>query len=174
MQIGQVGQELQFGQAVREEKILYRLDCDGHGLLIVKEGVTNQNADNIQNASVELGTYIDGPIIFLLFKFGNEPWNDAPYSWHTVPRESQVYPEEAANAGALKVGLVESDDGVIKAIRNIAFTQEFADKLNTAITVQANGSFNGLSYAKHINTVYNQYTSEDMIEMAVARMKIEK
>ena len=174
MQIGQVGQELLPGQAALEEKILYRLDCDGHGLLIVKERVCNQDVDNIQNAGVELGIYIDGPIIFLLFKFGKGPWNDAPYSWHTVPRESRVYPEEAADAGTLRIALAETGAGIIRAVRNIAFTQEFADKLNTAITVQANGSFNGLSYAKHINMVYNQYTSEDMIEMAAAHMKVEK
>ena len=170
MQTGSVGQPYIPGQDNMEEKIRYRLDNDGHSLLIVKAGITEREIENIENGAVELGIYIDGPIIFLLFKFGTSKWDDAPYSWHTVPSGIRVYPQEAIEIATLKVALVDATDGLVKAVREVALTPEFADKLNEAITIQADGSFNGLSYAKHINMVYNQYTTEEMGKMAVAYM----
>lgn len=170
MQIGQVGQPYEFTHGRLEEKVIYRLDKDGHCLAIIKAGITAQEVENIQNGSVELGIYIDGPIIFLLFKFGTSKWNDAPYSWHTVPREFRVYPEQANDNTTLKVTLIDVADSLVRAVRQVALTPDFAGKLNEAITIQANGSFNGLSYAKHINTVYNQYTADDMAELAEQSM----
>lgn len=166
MQTGQVGQSYESGQDKLEEKVIYRLDKDGHCLAIIKAGITDQEAENIQNGRAELGVYVDGPIIFLLFKFGTGKWNDAPYSWHTVPREFRVYPEQADDNSMLKVTLVDAADGLVRAVRKVVLTSEFAGKLNEVITTQANGSFNGLSYAKHINLVYNQYAAEDMAELA--------
>lgn len=170
MKSGQVGQPYQPGQDQLEEKLIYRLDNDGHGLVIVKTGISTQEIENIQKGAVELGIYIDGPIIFFLFKFGIASWNDAPFSWHTVPRGIRVYPEEAEDSTTLRVTLVEAVNGIVLAERQVALTPEFADKLNAAIKVQANSSFNGLSYGKHLNVVYNQYTAEDMVDIADARM----
>lgn len=170
MHTGQLGEPYNPGQTALEERVTYRLDYDGHGLVIVKAGITAQEIENIASGAAELGMYVDGPIIFLLFKFGTARWNDAPYSWHTVPRGVRVYPDEARESGALLVTLVEAGDGLVKAVRKVVFTEEFAAKLNEAITNQANGSFNGLSYGKHINAVYNEYTAEDMAEMLNAHM----
>lgn len=170
MQTGQVGQLYEAGQDKLEEKIVYRLDKDGHGLVIIKAGIAAREVENIEHGSVKLGLYIDGPIIFLLFKFGTSSWNDAPYSWHTVPRDLRAYPVEVTDAGILTVTLVDAEDGLVRAVRKVALTPEFADTLNEAITIQANGSFNGLSYAKHINSVYNQYTTEDMVDLVTAHM----
>lgn len=170
MQTSQIGKAYIPGQVNLEEKTRYRLDNEGHSLLLVKAAVSQQEISNMQNAAVELALYIDGPIIFLLFKFGTSKWNEAAFSWHTVPAGIRVYPEEAIANDRLKVTLVEATDGCIKAAREIIFTSDFADKLNQAVTNQANCSFNGLSYAKHINLVYNQYEAEDMAALAVAHM----
>ena len=86
MYTGEEGKKYATGSDKLEEKVIYRLDSDGHALLIVKEGIPKSEVENLQNGTVELGLYVDGPIIFLLFRFGSEEWNDAPYSWHTVPR----------------------------------------------------------------------------------------
>lgn len=170
MPIGKVGQLYIPGQGKLEEKIRYRLDNEGHSLLIVKAGISDQEIEDIKSGVVELGLYIDGPIIFLLFKLGTGKWNDAPYSWHTVPSGIRVYPQEAIATGTLQIALVDATDGIVKAVEEVALTPDFADKLNESITIQANGSFNGLSYAKHINMVYNQYAAVEMREMAVAYM----
>ncbi|WP_425059151.1 hypothetical protein SCACP_38170 [Sporomusa carbonis] len=170
MQTGKIGQPYQVGEDKLEERIIYRLDNDGHNLLISKAGITPEEVETIQNGTAEFRIYIDGPIIFFLFKFGRDSWNDAPYSWHTVPRNARGYPEQAADAATLKINVVDAADGIVRGVRQVAFTSEFAGKLNAAITAQANGSFNGLSYAKHLNMVYNQYTAEDMAELADVRM----
>lgn len=170
MQQVQPGQLYIPGQNELAEQLRYRLDNAGHSLLIIQTGISQQEMENIQNGAVELALYIDGPIIFLLFKFGDGKWNDAPFSWHTVPAGIRVYPQEAADTGSLTVILVEAADGLVKVVRKAALTPAFAEQLNAAITFQAGCSFNGLSYAKHINLVYNQYTAEDMREMADAYM----
>lgn len=170
MRAGKIGELYESGQHKLEEKIMYRLDSEGHRLLIVKAGIINREIENIQKGTAIFSMYIDGPVIFLLFRFGTESWNDAPFSWHTVPRGIRVYPEEAADSSVLQVTLVNADNGIVQAVRKIAMTSEFANKLNLAITAQANGSFNGLSYAKHLNMVYNQYTAEEMADMAGVHM----
>ncbi|MGL5511658.1 MAG: hypothetical protein ACRDBM_00260, partial [Sporomusa sp.] len=143
------------GQHSLEENVIYRFDNDGHCLVIVQARIADQEIEATQNCTAELRLYIDGPIIFLLFKFGTGRWNDAPYSWHTMPRSSRLYPEQVADTATLAVMLVEATNGIVRAAREIAMTPDFAGKLNTAITAQANGSFNGLSYAKHLNILYN-------------------
>ncbi len=170
MRAGNVGELYESGQNKLEEKIMYHLDSEGHRLLIAKAGINNQEIENIQNGTATLSIYIDGPVIFLLFRFGTDSWNDAPFSWHTVPRGIRVYPEEAADSGILKVTLVNADNGIVQAVREIAMVPDFANKLNLSITAQANASFNGLSYAKHLNMVYNQYTAEEMADMAGVHM----
>jgi hypothetical protein len=171
MYTSQVGQPYIPGQVKLGEQLRYRLDNEGHSLLIVKAGITCQEIEEFEQETARLGVYIDGPIIFFLFKFGTGKWNDAPYSWHTVPAGIRVYPEEAKETGKLSAILVEAADGLVKAVREIPLAPEFADTLNGAITLQANCSFNGLSYAKHINLVYNQYDAEAMAAMTVAQMQ---
>lgn len=170
MRAGNVGELYESGQNTLEEKIMYRLDSEGHRLLIAKAGINNQEIENVQKGTAALSIYIDGPAIFLLFKFGTDSWNDAPFSWHTVPRGIRVYPEEAPDSGILKVTLVNADNGIVQAVREIVMVPDFANKLNLSITDQANASFNGLSYAKHLNMVYNQYTAEEMADMAGVHM----
>jgi len=170
LRTGRIGQLYKPGQHSLEENVVYRLGHDGHCLVIVQAGIADREIEATQNCTAELRLYIDGPIIFLLFNFGPGQWNDAPFSWHTMPRSSRLYPEQVADTATLAVTLVEATSGIVRAAREIAMTHDFAGKLNTAITAQANGSFNGLSYAKHLNLVYNQYTAGDMAEMASVHM----
>lgn len=170
MHTSQVGQPYIPGQVKLGEQLRYRLGNEGHSLLIVKAGITCREIEEIAQGTARLGVYIDGPIIFFLFQFGTGKWNDAPYSWHTVPAGIRVYPEEVQEIGKLTVILVEATDGLVKVVREIALSSEFAAKLNAAISLQANCAFNGLSYAKHINLVYNQYDAEDMAAMAIEQM----
>ena len=148
-------------------EMIYRYSQRGHRLLLVEENVSDARAKDVQNGVLELGFYEDGPVLFLLFRFGEGEWNETPFSWHLTPRNQRAYPGEASD-NELKIILVNAPDGVIRAVRSIPLDSEFGRQFQAAIGQQAAGSFNGQSYAKHLNSVWNQLSVEDMVRNAVS------
>ncbi|HEY3426257.1 MAG TPA: hypothetical protein VGL27_15785 [Negativicutes bacterium] len=172
----EIGNLYQAGKTQLSEEVSYRYDSAGHVLVLVLSALTAEQIQDSKKGTVELAMYEDGPVIFLLSKFGdNGKWNDAPYSWHLMSRSQQVLPDDLAEgAGAkMKVILVNADNGMVEVIRTVIMGHDFVEQLHAAIHKQASGRFNGQSYAKHLNGIWNQYTPEEMVEMAQARCKVE-
>lgn len=169
----EIGQLYQPEKTSWQEEMTYCFDLRGHTLLLALSGLNETKSKDILTGDAEFAFYEDGPAIFFLFRFGKTiPWTDTAYSWHLVQRDLRGVPEESQAGGAtLKVMLVNADTGILQAVREIIMDGEFTQLLHAAIIKQADGSFNGQSYAKYINGIWNQYTSEDMVEIANARFR---
>ncbi len=169
----EIGQLYEPGKTSWQEEMIYSFDVCGHSLLLVLPELDETKLEIIRSGEAEFAFYEDGPAIFFLFRFGKViSWTDAVYSWHLVQRELRGVPDESTVGGAaLKVLIVDAGTGILQAVREIKMDAEFTRLLHAAIIKQADGSFNGQSYAKYINGVWNQYTAEDMLEMANARFK---
>ncbi|HWR38790.1 MAG TPA: hypothetical protein VN611_04780 [Patescibacteria group bacterium] len=149
---------------------VYRFDQRGHRLILMEEKPAADRLREVESGAVELGFYEDGPVIFFLFRFGESKWKETPFSWHLTPRKQQAHPDEVAD-DQVRILLVDSTDGLIRVVRMLLPSEDFCRRLRQALTKQATGSFNGQSYAKHLNSVWNQLSVEDMVENADSRWR---
>ena len=148
----------------------YRYEKKGHRLILALEESSPEQLQALSDAPVELAFYEDGPVIFFLFRIGREEWREAPFSWHLTPRSRQAYPGEAPD-DALRIFWVDPGDRIIRALRVIVPEESFWRRFEQALAKQAAGNFNGQSYAKHLNGVWNRMSVEDMVENADGRWK---
>lgn len=102
---------------------------------------------------------IDG-VIFFLFQFGRAcPLSDNSYSIHLVPEDERTIPPElhADEMALLTIILVSSEDGIIRALRQISLGHDFSKALYDAIREQAARPFSRSEHDAVIARVYRQY-----------------
>lgn len=129
----------------------------------------------MRTGPAEFGLVVEGPIVFLLYKFGAIPWSDAPYSWHmTAKTGQQTLPSDIPEGmGALLTKiLVDASDGIIRGIRAIGLGTEFSRQLHAAIIDQSVQAFDQDRYDAALHDVYQRYqTSDALLARAIARYR---
>lgn len=106
---------------------------------------------------------IDG-IIFMLFKFEEIPWIDAPYSIHLSGNTEPVNIEEDKGYG-LQIFLIDANTGILKVIRLIGMGNEWSRRFREAILKQKNTKFDPYEYNQKIEKIYRTYSSRKLAEM---------
>ena len=172
METEQIGQLYLPDKTQLLPEVSYRYDQQGYRLLIVEETVSAERMKLIGSGVAEFAFYEDGPVIFFLYCFGDQRWDEAPFSWYLTPRAQRVQPNVEQEPEDMRIILVDATDGLIKMVRRISLVNEFGHCLQQAVAGQAAGNFNGQSYAKHLNGVWNQMSVEDMLENADTRLRV--
>jgi hypothetical protein len=117
---------------------------------------------------------VHGPVLFLLYRFGDLPWSDSPYSVHLLPAGRRRVPDTADLAdphALLMVVLVDAATGLVRQIRAVTFSPAFTAALHLAIRDQLASPWPGpAAYDAALAALYRRYpTSEALLETAVAR-----
>ena len=102
-------------------------------------------------------------VVFLCFKLGALPWSDAPYSWWRVPEEvrSQPQPIPEGEGALLTIVLIDSETGIVKAIRAIGLPTDLSRELHRAIAHQTENPELAGRYDADINAAYRQFLDTD-------------
>lgn len=150
------------------EGCIYNYDVGGHWLHYVYRNPTATEIVSIMKGPAQFALFIQDPVIFLLHQFGQMPWSDAPYSWGLVPEESKRLPELDPNLHALlKVVMVNSETGIVVALRALTFSSQFTYRLHQAIRAQARlDCWNPELHNGAIKYVYETLTPEEMVQRA--------
>ena len=149
------------------EGCVYNFDIGGHWLHYLYRNPTAVEISSIQKGPAQFALFIQGQVIFLLHRFGHMPWSDAPYSWGLVPEESRRLPElDPALHALLKVVMVDSETGVIVALRALTFSSQFTLQLHQAIRAQASLKWDAELHNRTIRCVYEKLTPEEMVQRA--------
>lgn len=145
----------------------YNFDDSGHWLHYLFRNPSEAERRSIQAGQAQFGLYVNGPIIFLLHQFGEMPWNDASYSWWRVSEESRQIPEVSGEIHALlKVVMVDTDTGLVAAMRALTFSAPFTKRLHEAIRYQSEQPRGQALHDEIIQDVYARYPTEDLVGMA--------
>lgn len=115
-----------------------------------------------------------GPVLFLLYQFGELPWSDSPYTVHLLPPDQRQVPDTAGLVephALLTVTLVDAATGLVRVLRAVTFTPSFTAALHLAIREQAAQLWPGpAAYDAALAEVYRRYpTSADLLATAIAR-----
>lgn len=122
--------------------------------------LTHSDIRAIRNGPCEFAfAEIDG-IIFFMFNFPRAcPWSDNSYSIHLVDEAERTLPPDLkpGEMALLTIILVSSEDGIIRALRQISLGHDFSRALFEAIRAQAARPFDRATHDAHIAQVYRQY-----------------
>jgi hypothetical protein len=115
---------------------------DGHELRVILRNLADREVARIGgDGGVDLALVVEPLVFTLLAAFeGVIPWSGAPYSWHYLRDEERAFPALVADV-ELTIVLVEGNDGIVRAVRPVTLSLEFALALDTAIREQAGRAF---------------------------------
>ena len=132
---------------------------------------TEKEIEDVREGKFELGFYEKDNIIFMLFKFGNGIYMDAPYSVH-LSQPFEFMELEPGLGFGLTILLVDTTTGILKSIRYVGLSTDFSQRFKKSVERQKDCSFNKNEYSLRIQNVYQNYSTTDLVSRADAWCKI--
>lgn len=109
-------------------------------------------------------------VCYFLFKFGDMPWADCPFSpaiYKTTDRECNLPQQLVNNEGiSLSVFLIDSGTGTLLKIRLVGLGHSFSDKWLQWAKIEVDKPLPLQKYSAEIDRVYMNYRSVDLAAKA--------
>lgn len=172
-----VGELLVSGKTSWPQTCEYNYYHNGHELRLFYATPTEKEVEGVKKGECEFAFLADGPVIFVMYRFGQAPWSDTPYSWHLVPDDMKpampTSPQTAETRAILSVILVDALTGIVKALRAVTFSPHFTHLLHAAIAAQASTPWVGRkAYDEHLAACYRKWpTATSMLRDARERTR---
>jgi hypothetical protein len=168
-----VGEPLRQGQTDWPDGSRYGFGPSGHELVLFRTDIDGDLEDAVGRGPCEFALVVEAPLIVLAYQFGKVvSWETAPFAWHLQPAERRFVPPADVPGGRalLNLSLVGSDDGIIRAQRNVTLGPELTWALHRAIRSQARQPFDSEAYVRAVGTLYLRHPSAAaMLDYAEAR-----
>lgn len=168
-----------WGFPMAGEAVQYNFDVAGHVLQLFWPGVSGSETKAVRRGAASFALAVEGPAIFLCYRFGDMPWSDTPFTVHLLPEERRLAssvsadPEGRGPNNVLSVHLVDGRSGVLRALRGLGLPREFTDAFEVALQEQlAAGWERRAEYYAALAGVYRRYPSSYALatgDAAVAR-----
>lgn len=115
-------------------------------------------------------------LIFLLFKFGDMPWQDAPYSYWLVPEEIRPDPEGDLNKPGNRLFLscffINAATGVLEEMRAMTLSPSFTTQLLQRVKEQAQKPVTIEEQSLSVSRINSQYhTPKAMVKDALVQCR---
>jgi hypothetical protein len=127
--------------------------------------------EDIKAGRFEIGLCERGNIIFMLFRFGNWQWMDAPYTVH-LPQPFTFEDPKPGTGYGLSIFLVDAATGILEGMRYVALSTDFSRKFRDAVERQKSKPFDHDAYNMELQQVYSNYSTEDLVKRADAFCRI--
>lgn len=112
--------------------------------------------------------------LYLLFKFGNLNWMDAPFNIHLC---KNWYNKDSYNEMEeidLLIQLVDCTTGTVDLLRTIPLKGNIIKQIKKAIERQLQLPFDSKIYDKNIAECYKKYSTNQMVKMAGYGFRLHK
>lgn len=174
MNITEIGKLFFPGKTGWREGVWFDYTAIGPVLVFAFKKPSDEEILAARKGQVELALYDDPPVLFILHRIeGLEDWSDCPFSVRLCKDEIDLsLPIEEGKGLGLQIVLVESTTGIVKALRLVGTSTEFARELRAAMVKQMIRPFSPHEYNQTVNDVYTRYTSEQLLNRAKARHTI--
>ncbi len=164
-EVGKINPEL-----AGPERIQFDITGSGAVLLVRFNKVYSSDVAAFKSGRIEIKMALMKNIIFMLFRFGDLPWMDAPYTAHLSPYLS--IPDIQDGCGIAVTVILCDIEGRVFEIKLMSFSNDFSKALEKAIIQQLNTEFNYREYNENIANIYSAYTTKNLVGMSSYRMKI--
>lgn len=153
------------------EASIYNYRKGQHELQIFLNSPAAEEIEAVKSSTCRFAFCEEDDVIFFLYNFElGLPWSDASFSFHMLSESERELPPEDLTPESrvgLSIYLVDASNGVLRAMRSVTLSHEFAQILHTAIKRQAEKIFNQAEYEKQLSSLYERFTPEDLLERSV-------
>ncbi len=140
------------------------------------DGPSEVEIKAIEEGDATFALTVDGPALFLLYRFDPIPWASTSYSWRLNGADA-VLPEMPSSPHArlsLYTSLVDANTCVVKALRMCTLSPHFTGKFIAAIRAQTREPFDHDAYMHHVDSIDDPRISPDrvargLLNRAIAR-----
>jgi hypothetical protein len=161
----QVGKIFEEGKTKYQEGVKFDFDQSGGTLFLFFKNPTGEEINSIQKGKLQIGMYENSKIIFMLFKFENMEWMDAPYNVHLSPPYELQFIRNGIGYG-MTIFLINANTGILEAGRLIGWRTDMSRKFKEAVECQRSYRYDTFKYTQTLNQVYGNYSTKDMVERA--------
>lgn len=147
---------------------------DGPRLVIYLDSPSEEEVAAIRRGKVRFALARYRSVLFLLAKFGEMPWMDAPYSIQLLPSEARLLPENFRPGLRYACGVSIEDlrTGTTLGARFVTFDVRFSKALHDAVAKQLESETDRATYEQDIAHAYSLYPSpRAMLAIAIAECK---
>jgi hypothetical protein len=167
----EVGELFEEGKTRYNEGVIFEFTQSGPILLMFFNHPTENEIASIKSGKLELAFLEKDEVIFILSKFQGMSWIDAPYTVHLS--KPFTFDNMTPDQGfGLTIYLIDASSGILKAIRYVGLSNDFSGKLKATILRQKEMSFDAIAYNRRINTIYANYSTDDLVRRAETFCKI--
>lgn len=164
------------GRGLWPEGARYTYDAEGHTLVVYYPRVQVHERRDFREGDAEFALLYDAQAIFLLFRFGGQPWGEARFSVHTVPERKRcatvIEPNGLVRAD-IEVHLVDSTTQVLAVRRRLRLPDEFALQIEEMMWEQIDAGWDGSErYVAAIERITHQQETEDLLARSICRTLI--
>lgn len=169
-------QKLEVGKLLKEGVTHYQDNCrfnitdSGCDLFLFLGSPTNKEIEACKDGKISIGFYRDNEVIIMLFKFGDMPWMDAPYSVHLSKSLTEIKPITDGMGLSLNIILTDGNSGIIKAMRLVGLPTRFSRELSDEIKKQKQIPFK--NFDVELQKIYMKYKTKDLVKLASPVTKI--
>jgi len=146
----------------------------GAELLLLYDHPTDKELQDVRKGNAQFAILPYRSVLFLLFRFGDGGWSDAPFAWWMVPEDQRILPPTdltPESRSLLNVILVGADDGLIKVLRLVTLSPHFTREMFACIHRQAGSKWEGIAaHDRHIGGAYSRWqTQARMVKDAISK-----
>ena len=166
-------QEDKMEQAPIKEGAVFDYDEMGPRLRIFMSDPTETEIKSIRTGKCQFKLVVRDQVIFLMAKFADMYWMDAPYSIHLLPEEQRKLCSEFTEGKryGLIVMLINSRTNDQCGSRLVSWDPHFSAMFHGSVKSQLAGIFSQREHDQTIRTTYASFTSSQMCSMAIAHTK---
>lgn len=165
MKVFAVGELYKSGITKYNEGARFDFTQSGAVLELYFKSPTINEVQEIKNGCFKTGFVEFAGVIFMLFKFGNLNWIDAPYSVHLSKPFEFEEPTRGSGYG-LNIFFIDANTGILKNIRYIGLSTEFSLSFKNAVLKQRKAEFNNNYYSAALQNIYLKYTTNDLVKLS--------
>lgn len=144
----------------------------GSTLFLYLSKPTSEEIQAIKRGKFQIAYYVDDDVIFILLKFENMNWIDAPYNIHLSKQLTKINKIEDGQGLSLTILLVDASSGILKSMRLIGLPSEFSKNLKNDIDNQSLVDFDIQKYDLKVISICKEYTTDELIKYAKFKVSI--
>lgn len=165
--LGQVGQKHPEVVGLPDSVYFDLTDCGAICKILTYEPTYKEQEEIKANHAFEIRTIEQNDILFILLKFGDLPWMDAPYTVH-LSKHLTTLPSyfEPGTGFPLIVQLLDTSTGKLMHQRLIGLDHNVSMQIVTTARRQLKQEFNHYLHQCNVYEVMSRYTTDELVTLS--------
>ena len=109
----------------------------GYELRIFWNTPSKEEIQGVRKGKVDLALFADQEAFLMLYRIENTcDWSYTPFDWFRVPEGFRLFPSDDQLPPVLRVTLIDANNGIVRAVRDLTLTEEFVEAIRRAVDQQ--------------------------------------